>query len=162
MRLGGGGLGLKICLWNLCQTSNFAFKNIGDSYPKFCPLNFRYDPKQNLCGRSLWILFQEILSQFLPLVVTKLPKFSLYLVTLLPNFASKLEARSTAPHRALTVMAETDFFSESKCQISGEQLTQLDNLHVIRRNECLTLASSYMVFDQFLTLFAFKRYFCHS
>ena len=47
------------------RAPNFAFKNIGDKYPKFCPLNFRYDPKIG------------ILSQLLRLVVTELVKFSL-------------------------------------------------------------------------------------
>ena len=41
---------------------NFASKNIGDKCPKFCPLNFRYDPKI------------RILSQLLRLV-SELPKF---------------------------------------------------------------------------------------
>ena len=43
---------------------NFAHKNIGDKHPKFCPLNFRYDPKIG------------ILSQLLRPLVTELPKFS--------------------------------------------------------------------------------------
>ena len=29
----------------LVGAPNFASKNISDKYPKFCPLNFRYDPK---------------------------------------------------------------------------------------------------------------------
>ena len=41
---------------------NFASKNIGDKNPKFCPLNFRYDPKIG------------IFPQLLRLVVTELPK----------------------------------------------------------------------------------------
>ena len=44
---------------------NFASKNINDKYPKFCPLNFRYDPKIGT------------FSQLLRLVVTELPKFFL-------------------------------------------------------------------------------------
>ena len=44
---------------------NFASKTIGDKYPKFCPLNFRFDPKIG------------IFPQFLRLVITELPKFFL-------------------------------------------------------------------------------------
>ena len=44
---------------------NFASKNIGDKYPKFCPLNLRFDPKI------------RIFSQLLCLVVTEFPKFFL-------------------------------------------------------------------------------------
>ena len=44
---------------------NFASKNINDKYRKFCPLNFRYDPKIGT------------FSQLLRLVVTELPKFFL-------------------------------------------------------------------------------------
>ena len=57
-----------------------------DKYPKFCPLNFRYDDKIGP------------FSQLLRLVVTELPKLSSYLVNLAgpcPNFASKLDVRST-------------------------------------------------------------------
>ena len=49
----------------LVEAPNFASKNIGDKYPKFCPLNFRYDTK---IGNF---------SQLLRLVVTELPKFFL-------------------------------------------------------------------------------------
>ena len=49
---------------------NFASKNINDEYPKFCPLNFRYDPKIGT------------FSQLLCLLVTELPKFSSYFVNL--------------------------------------------------------------------------------
>ena len=44
---------------------NFASKTIGDKYPKFGPLNFRFD--QNI----------GIFSQLLRLMVTELPKFFL-------------------------------------------------------------------------------------
>ena len=46
----------------LVGATNFASKNINDKYPKFCPLNFRYDPKIGT------------FSQLLRLVVTELPK----------------------------------------------------------------------------------------
>ena len=62
---------------------NFASKNIGDRYPKFCPLNFRYNPKccQNCfsfpifasCSNrtpQIFLLFGELdrtLPQILPL-----------------------------------------------------------------------------------------------
>ena len=49
----------------LVGAPNFASKNISDKYPKFCPLNFRYNPKIG------------IFSQLLRLVVTELPKFFL-------------------------------------------------------------------------------------
>ena len=64
---GGGGRGLptKFASEILVGAQNFAFKNIGDKYSKFCPLNFRYDPKIG------------IFPIFLRLVVTELPKFFL-------------------------------------------------------------------------------------
>ena len=43
--LGGGGLAPKFSSEIRVGSPNFASKNIGDNYPKFCPLNFRYDPK---------------------------------------------------------------------------------------------------------------------
>ena len=46
----------------LVGAPNFASKNINDKYPKFCPLNFRYDPK-------IGTFFQ-----LLRLVVTELPR----------------------------------------------------------------------------------------
>ena len=46
----------------LVGATNFASKNINGKYPKFCPLNFRYDPKIGT------------FSQLLRLVVTELPK----------------------------------------------------------------------------------------
>ena len=49
----------------LVEAPNFASKNIGDKYPKFFPLNFRFDPKIG------------IFPQLLHLVMTKLPKFFL-------------------------------------------------------------------------------------
>ena len=49
----------------LVEAPNFASKNINDKYHKFCPLNFRYDPKIGT--------FNELLH----LVVTELPKFFL-------------------------------------------------------------------------------------
>ena len=64
--LGGrGGLAPKFGSEILVGALNFAFKNISDKYPKFCPLNFRYDPKIGT------------FSQHLRLVVTELPKFFL-------------------------------------------------------------------------------------
>ena len=49
----------------LVGAPNFVSKNINDKYPKFYPLNFRYDPKI------------ETLSQLLRLAVKELPKFFL-------------------------------------------------------------------------------------
>ena len=62
---GGEGLAPKFASEILVGAPNFASKNIGDKYPKFCPLIFRYDPKI------------VIFSQFLRLVVKELPKFFL-------------------------------------------------------------------------------------
>ena len=59
------GLAPKFASEILAGAPNFTSKNIGDKYPKFCPLNFRYDPKIG------------IFSQLLRLVVTELPKFFL-------------------------------------------------------------------------------------
>ena len=42
---GGGGLTPKFASEILVGAPNFASKNISDKYPKFCPLDFRYDPK---------------------------------------------------------------------------------------------------------------------
>ena len=42
---GGGGLAPKFASQILVEASNFASKSIGNKYPKFCRLNFRYDPK---------------------------------------------------------------------------------------------------------------------
>ena len=39
------GLAPKFASEVLVGAPNFASKNISDKYPKFCPLNFRYDPK---------------------------------------------------------------------------------------------------------------------
>ena len=83
-----GGLTQKFACKIYVGTPNFAFKNISDKYPKFCPLNFRYDPKIG------------IFSQLLRLAVTELPSFSSYLVNLAelaPKFASKLDVRSKSP-----------------------------------------------------------------
>ena len=60
-----GGLGPDFASKILVGAPNFASKNINDKYPKFCPLNFRYDPKIGT------------FSQLLRLVVTELPKFFL-------------------------------------------------------------------------------------
>ena len=62
---GGGGWGLapNFAFEILVGATNFASKNINDKYPKFCPLNFRYEPKIGT------------FSQLLRLVVTELPKF---------------------------------------------------------------------------------------
>ena len=61
----GGGLATKFASEILVGAPNFTSKNIGDKYPKFCPLNFRYDPKIG------------IFPQLLCLMVTELPKFFL-------------------------------------------------------------------------------------
>ena len=61
----GGGLAPSFASEILVGAPNFASKNINDKYPKFCPLNFRYDPKIGT------------FSQLLCLLVTELPKFFL-------------------------------------------------------------------------------------
>ena len=64
--LGGrGGLAPKFASEIPVGAPNFASKNLGDKYPKFCPLNFRFDPKIG------------IFPQLLRLVITELPKFFL-------------------------------------------------------------------------------------
>ena len=77
--LGGRGLAPNFASEILVGAPNFASKNIGYKNPKFCPLNFRYDPKignfpQLLCfvvteGPKFFLLFGElswILPQILP------------------------------------------------------------------------------------------------
>ena len=49
----------------LLEPQSLPPKNINDNYPKFYPLNFRYDPRMGT------------FSQLLRLVVTELPKFFL-------------------------------------------------------------------------------------
>ena len=41
----GGGLAPNFASEIHVGAPNIASKNIGDRYPKFCPLNFRYNPK---------------------------------------------------------------------------------------------------------------------
>ena len=82
---GGGDLAPKFASEILVGALNFASKIIGDKYPKFCPLNFRYDPKIG------------IFSQLLRLAVAELPKFFVLFGELGPNFASKLDVRSKPP-----------------------------------------------------------------
>ena len=62
-----GGLAPKFVSEILVGAPNSASKNIGDKYSKFCPLNFRFDPKIG------------IFPQLLRLVITELPKFFLLL-----------------------------------------------------------------------------------
>ena len=62
---GRGGLAPKFASEILVGAPNFASNNISDKYPKFCPLNFRYDSKIGT------------FPQLLRLVVTELPKFFL-------------------------------------------------------------------------------------
>ena len=64
-RGGGEGLAPKFASEILVGAPNFASKNIGDKYPKFCPLNFRFDSKIG------------IFAKLLRLVATELPKFFL-------------------------------------------------------------------------------------
>ena len=45
---GGGGLAPNFASEILAGAPNFASKKINDKYPKFCPLDFRYDPKLGL------------------------------------------------------------------------------------------------------------------
>ena len=60
-----GGLAPNFASEIFVEAPNFASKNINDKYPKFCPLNFRYDPKIGT------------FSQLLRLLVTELPRFFL-------------------------------------------------------------------------------------
>ena len=60
-----GGLAPNFASEILVGAPNFASKNINDKYPKFCNLNFRYDPKIGT------------FSQLLRLLVTERPKFFL-------------------------------------------------------------------------------------
>ena len=46
-----GGLATKFASEIRVRALNFATKNIGEEYPKLCPLNFRYDPK--ICEEDL-------------------------------------------------------------------------------------------------------------
>ena len=41
----GGGLAPKFASEIRVRAPSFVTKNIGEKYHKFCPLNFRYDPK---------------------------------------------------------------------------------------------------------------------
>ena len=69
--LGGqGGLAPKFASKILVGAPNFASKILGEKYPEFCPLNFRFDPKIG------------IFPQLLHLVITEVPKFFLLLVNL--------------------------------------------------------------------------------
>ena len=62
---GRGGLAPKFASEILVGAPNFASKNLDDKYPKFCPLDCRFDPKIG------------IFPQLLRLVITELPKFFL-------------------------------------------------------------------------------------
>ena len=59
------GLALKFASEFRVEVPHFASKNVGNKYPKFCPLNFRHD-------RKIRIFFQ-----LLHIVVTEIPKFFL-------------------------------------------------------------------------------------
>ena len=63
----------------LVGAPNFASKNISDKYPKFCPLNFRYDPKietfPNFC--VLWWQDFPCFSSYLVNLAGPCPKFCL-------------------------------------------------------------------------------------
>ena len=65
IRRSEGGLAPKFASEILVGAPNSVSKNISDKFPKFCPLNFRYDPKIGT------------FSQPLRLVVLELPKFFL-------------------------------------------------------------------------------------
>ena len=89
-----GGLAPNFASEILVGAPNFVSNNINDKYPKFCPLNFRYDPKIGT------------FSQLLRLLVRELPKFFLLWVNLAgpcPNFASKLDVRSKPPPHDLLI-----------------------------------------------------------
>ena len=60
-----GGLAPKFASEILVGAPNFASKNIGDKYPKFCPLDFRYDPKIKISSQLLRLVVTELLKFFL-------------------------------------------------------------------------------------------------
>ena len=54
---GGGGLSPTFASEILVGAPNFASKNIGDKYSKFCPLKFRYDPKIGIFFPNFCVLW---------------------------------------------------------------------------------------------------------
>ena len=87
--LGGGGLASKFASEILVGDPNFASKNLGDKYPKFCPLNFRFDPKIGIFPQLLRLVIRS--SQVFPLIWCRT------WLDLSPNFASELDVRSKPP-----------------------------------------------------------------
>ena len=90
-----GGLAPKFAFEILVGSPSSASKDISDKYPKFCPLNFRYDPKIGTFPKLLRLVLTELseffllfcllnfrydpkigtFPQLLRLVLTELPKF---------------------------------------------------------------------------------------
>ena len=60
-----GGLAPNFAREILVGAPNFTSKNINDKYPKFCPLNFRYDPKIGTFSQLLRLLVTELPKPFL-------------------------------------------------------------------------------------------------
>ena len=57
---GREGLAPKLASEILVGAPNFAFKNLGDKCPKFCPLNFRFDPKIGIFPQLLLLVITEV------------------------------------------------------------------------------------------------------
>ena len=70
----------------LVGAPNFASKNISDKYPKFCPLNFRYDPKIGIFHNFCVLLYQNF------------PSFPFYLVDLAGPCPKFCQAPSTSQY----------------------------------------------------------------
>ena len=86
--LGGrGGLAPKFASEILVGAPNFASKNIGDKCPKFCPTNFRFDPKIGIFS-PIFASCNNRTSQVFP--------FNWWSwLDLAPHFASKIDVRSS-------------------------------------------------------------------
>ena len=104
-------------------TPNFASKNIDDRYPKFCPLNFRYNCKcpQNCDSFPIFASCSNRTPQIFPLIWWTW-------LNLTPNFASKLDARSKPPPDLLIwkyppgISVSTYRLIASGCKIKGFSL----------------------------------------
>ena len=80
-----GGLAQNLPL-KFMSAPKFCLKNIGDKYPKFFPLNFRFS---QILSQDLLVSCDNRTSQVFPLIWLTWLDFA-------PNFASKLDVRSNA------------------------------------------------------------------
>ena len=62
---GQEGLAPKLASEILVGAPNVASKNLGDKYPKFCPLNFRFDPNIGIFPQLLLLVIKEVPKFFL-------------------------------------------------------------------------------------------------